>query len=740
MINWSHLGRVSRVLGRVVLAGLWVGIARLEAGEPVSAEGALERVTLQLKWRHQFQFAGYYAAIEQGYYREAGLAVVLREAEPGKDPVEAVLRGEAEFGVGTSELVLLRAKGEPVVVLAAVFQHSPLVLLTLGGGAETDLQAAHDRPMMVEPQSAELFAYFKNEGIDPARLNVVHHTFSVADLLGGKVGAMTGYVSDEPFLLQQAGVAFSVFSPRAGGIDFYGDNLFTTEAELRKNEARVKAFRAASLRGWDYALAHPEEIVDLIVSRYQSVKSREHLLFEAERTIQLMHPGLIEVGHMNPGRWRHIADTYAEFGMVPKGFPVAAMVYDADPKPDLRGWYWALGIALALAVAALGWVAPLVRLNRRLRRGERQYRELAENAPFPVVISDLESGRIVFANRLAAEMFGERPETLFNRAAVGFYARPEDRTRLLEDLREGPAVPPREICFRDRRGREIWTLLSAGRVEFDGYAGVAVAFHDITARRALEEELRQAKDCAESANLERNRYLAVMSHEIRTPMNGIRGLAEMMLEEPRVLDADQRENLRMMRTAADSLMRLVNELLDWSQLESGAVAIDASPVVLADFIRHLAGLFRPATEARGVELRFELAPETPPIVITDPLRLRQILSNLLSNAAKFTAQGSVTLAVGPAGGGPDADGKMRIWFSVTDTGPGIPAAVQPKLFSPFVQADASVAQRYGGSGLGLSISLGLARLLGGGITLESEEGRGSVFTVEILVGVPDEAS
>ena len=726
--------------GWLVAGVLWVGAAvSLGAAEKASSEGELDRVTLQLKWRHQFQFAGYYAAIEQGYYREAGLDVVLREAEPGKDPVEAVLRGEAEFGVGTSELVLLRAKGEPVVVLAAVFQHSPLVLLTLGGGAEVDLQAVHDRPMMVEPQSAELFAYFKNEGIDPARLKVVHHTFSVEDLLRGKVGAMTGYLSDEPYLLQQAGVPFSVFSPRAGGIDFYGDNLFTTEAELRKNEARVKAFRAASLRGWDYALAHPAEIVELIVTRYQSVKSREHLLFEAERTIQLMHPGLIEVGHMNPGRWRHIADTYADFGMVPKGFGVGAMIYDADPKPDLRIWYWALGITGALTVAALGWVAPLVKLNRRLRRGERQYRELADNVPFPVVISDLESGRIVFANRLAAEMFGERPDTLFNRAAVGFYVRPEDRSRLLADLREGLALPPREICLRDRRGREIWTLLSAGRVEFDGHAGVAVAFHDITARRALEEELRQAKDCAESANLERNRYLAVMSHEIRTPMNGIRGLAEMMLEENRSLDDDQRENLRMMHTAADSLMKLVNELLDWSQLESGAVAIEATQVLLADFLRPLVGLFRPATEARGVELRLEIAPEVPPIIVTDPLRLRQILSNLLSNAAKFTAQGSVTLAV--RAGVTDADtraaGKVRIQFSVTDTGPGIPAAVQPKLFAPFVQADASVARRYGGSGLGLSISQGLARLLGGAITLESEEGRGSVFTVDIAVGLPD---
>ena len=187
-----------------------------------------------LKWRHQFQFAGYYAAIEQGYYRDAGLAVTLREASTAHDPTEEVIEGRAEFGVGNSDLLLFRQKGYPVVVLADIFQHSPLVLVARTASGATDLQALHDkRLMMVPSESAELFAYFKYEGVDPSKLHVQPQTFNIEDFISGKVDAMSAYSTDEPFLLRQRGVPFYSFVPRAGGIDFYGDCLFTTETQIK---------------------------------------------------------------------------------------------------------------------------------------------------------------------------------------------------------------------------------------------------------------------------------------------------------------------------------------------------------------------------------------------------------------------------------------------------------------------------------------------------------------------------
>jgi signal transduction histidine kinase len=356
------------ILGWLVIMGGLVGVGR-------GAEDS-DQVVLQLKWRHQFQFAGYYAAVQQGYYREAGLNVLLLEAKPGEDPVQAVLRGRADFGVGTSELLLERARGEPVVLLATIFQHSPLVLLTRKTEQTPDLQSLHDQPIMLEPQSAELLAYFKYEGVDPAKLHVVHHSFEVYDLIAGKVAAMSAYLTDEPFRMKQAGVDYQVFTPRSGGIDFYGDNLFTTEGQIRQFPERVRKFREASLRGWEYAMAHAEEINDYIQQNYHPKKSRAHLDYEAEQMQQLLHPGLIEIGHSNPGRWRHMAATYAEFGMMPADFDLTEFLYDPNPQPDHRWAYWSIGAASVMALIALGWVWPLYRINQKLRAAK----EAAESA------------------------------------------------------------------------------------------------------------------------------------------------------------------------------------------------------------------------------------------------------------------------------------------------------------------------------------------------------------------------
>ncbi len=167
---------------------------------PFLAFGA-DKVRLQLKWQHQFQFAGYYAAQEQGYYRNAGLEVDILPARPGEDPVQQVVQGKAEFGVGSTELLQLREQGVPVVALAVIFQHSPLALMTL---KHDGLQTIHDlagRKVMIEPGSAELHAYLRSEGISADQFTLLPHTFGVQELLSGTVDAISVYVTDEPFTL-----------------------------------------------------------------------------------------------------------------------------------------------------------------------------------------------------------------------------------------------------------------------------------------------------------------------------------------------------------------------------------------------------------------------------------------------------------------------------------------------------------------------------------------------------------
>jgi diguanylate cyclase (GGDEF)-like protein len=313
-------------------------------------------VTLQLNWKHQFQFAGYYAAIEKGYYREAGFEVRLVEAAEGVDPIDQVLAGHAQYGVGASELALRRGQGQPLVALAVVLQHSPLVLLARNDRAQSVHELAGKRIMLV-PHETELYAYLARESLPRSRIVEVPHSFNPGDLIKGRVDAVSGYSTDEPFLLRQAGLSYSAFSPRASGIDFYGDTLFTTEAQVRKSRARVDAFRLASLRGWRYAMDNSGEIADLIRSRHSTRHSREHLLFEAAELRRLMQPELVEIGHSNPGRWRHIANVYAEVGMLPQGREAVfdGLIFDPNPQTDLTWLYrgFAAAVIALLAIVAL---------------------------------------------------------------------------------------------------------------------------------------------------------------------------------------------------------------------------------------------------------------------------------------------------------------------------------------------------------------------------------------------------
>jgi ABC-type nitrate/sulfonate/bicarbonate transport system substrate-binding protein len=387
-------------------ARLFVGIAVWLSAFPASA---LEAITLQLKWSHAFQFAGYYAAQTKGYYREAGLEVFLREAGPGIDPLEAVLGGRAQYGVGTSSLLLSRKAGKPVVALAVVFQHSPLVLLVRQKPGARGTQGVHDldgKRLMIEPQSDELIAYLKQEGISLDRLTQLPHSFQLQDLIDGRVDAMSAYVTNEPYYLSRMGLEYQTYTPRSAGIDFYGDNLFTTETEMKVHPERVRAFRAASLRGWQYAMDHPDEIIDLILANYPTQHPREFFEYEAQHMVPLMRTDLVEAGYMTRGRWRHIADTYADLGLMPADYPLDGFLYEPGANTDLTKLYVAFGLLLAL-VAIAAYVQRLqTRLKQALAIQSRSEAELKAQA-----IVDSQSGLatpLLLHNRLEHLLAGLR--------------------------------------------------------------------------------------------------------------------------------------------------------------------------------------------------------------------------------------------------------------------------------------------------------------------------------------------
>jgi len=359
-------------------------ICALLAGLVLAAgASALEQVTLQLKWEHQFQFAGYYAAQEQGFYREAGLDVTLRELERDGDSVQSVLSGAAAYGVANTGLLVNRSRGEPVVVLASIFQHSPDVLLVrTGTDGQPDLKPGGT--LMLAPSNVELLAFVKKSGPPLSTLRQVNHTFKIDDLIAGRVDAMAAYSTDVPFLLARQKVGVDLISPQSIGVDFYGDVLFTTETELREHPARAAAMRAATLRGWRYAMEHPRQIVDLIRARYPHRLSRELLLFEASQMVPLMETSVAETGYSNPQRWRAIAALYQEVGILPADFSIDGFLYQA-PGLELRTLYISLtgALFLLLLAAAVAWrfmrLGALLQAERSALRATQEQLTNAEN-------------------------------------------------------------------------------------------------------------------------------------------------------------------------------------------------------------------------------------------------------------------------------------------------------------------------------------------------------------------------
>nr|CRH04359.1 Exported protein of unknown function Containing NMT1/THI5 like domain [Candidatus Magnetococcus massalia] len=332
-------------------AQLWA-----EPHDELLPSDGLDTVIVQLAWRHQFQFAGYYAAVAQGYFREVGLHVVLVEGIEGEDPAQVVAHGDAHFGIGTPELVINRNQGLPVVALAAIHQHSPYAIVTL---RKEGMESIHDlakKRIMIEPNAAEVRAYLRKEGLDPSELQIVEHSFNLLSLIEGDVDAMTVYQTDEPFKLKQSGYEFNLYSARSGGVDFYGDVLFTVEDEIRNNPERVKAFMHAVKRGWAYAMQNQQEMVRLIYKHYTQRKSLKQLHFEAKASESLLQHDLVEIGYMNPGRWQHIAETYAKLGMLPADWNLEGFLYKEEQPTDWQRVYQVVGVAslLLLIVGAVG--------------------------------------------------------------------------------------------------------------------------------------------------------------------------------------------------------------------------------------------------------------------------------------------------------------------------------------------------------------------------------------------------
>jgi PAS domain S-box-containing protein len=374
-----------------------------------------------------------------------------------------------------------------------------------------------------------------------------------------------------------------------------------------------------------------------------------------------------------------------------------------------------------------------MRADEALSKERQVLRTLIDNVPDFMYVKDTESRFVVANARLVRSMGAKSLEELLGKTDFDFYSSEladayyQDERNVI--LTKQPLFNREEQCL-DANGDRTWLLTTKVPLfdsdgEVTGLAGVG---RDITTRKKAEFEWQRAKEAAEAASCAKSEFLANMSHEIRTPLNGVIGMTDLALDTE--LSAEQREYLQTVKLSADSLLTVINDILDFSKVEAGRMELELSDFDLAECVETTLKTLALRADEKGLELLCEIAPDVPDVVCADPARLRQILVNLIGNAIKFTHEGEVSLRV--ALDSKDGDTAV-LHFTVSDTGIGIPEDKQESIFDPFSQADTSTTRKYGGTGLGLTISARFIALMGGRIWVESAPGQGTQFHFTILV-------
>ena len=427
--------------------------------------------------------------------------------------------------------------------------------------------------------------------------------------------------------------------------------------------------------------------------------------------------------------------------------PLAAVAAVTAPILAWRGAVAGAGAVLGAGVtmAALPGLPPsrgsAHRSRWKLRRGAEHPSEADPQRAWRILqsahdafISIDSEGTVTDWNPRAESLFGWSPREAVGRRLSDLIIPDDQRQAHIDGLaRLARAETPRILGQRmqmaavHRDGHPVPVELGVWRMGTGTEASFHAFLHDITERVRMETDLRESRDEALEASKSTARFLATMSHEIRTPMNGVLGLTELLMDT--LLDDTQRRYAEGIHSAGKILLSVINDVLDLSKLEAGKVELEQTAFDPARLLNEVAQVFAQPAADKGLRLTAEPDPALPPALIGDPSRLRQILTNLTSNAVKFTSSGSVTLTAVPENGHQQrADAPLvPIRFQVADTGIGIAEKDRERVFEPFVQADASTTRRFGGTGLGMAICRHLVQAMGGQIGLDSEPGVGTTF-------------
>jgi PAS domain S-box-containing protein len=685
----------------------------------------LKRVILKLKWKHQFQFAGYYAAIEKGLYKKAGLDVVLVEPGENGDPVNDVIDSKAHFGIGTSSLMLDHASGKPIVAIAPIFQHSATVLIALKKSAAVPADLI-GKKLMIEPQSADIITYLQSFGVSPSKCILYPHAYSPEPLIKGEIDAITAYLTDEPFLLQNAGIEYRIFSPVEAGIDFYGDTLFTSREYAKKYPETVEKFKRASIEGWIYAFNNADEIINLIFNKYSTRHSIPHLKFEAEQMKKYVIPEVIQIGYSKPERWSQIAAVYKKQNLLDESYTMEDFLYEDVVKVKVEYHFWPIAVISIIAFLVGSAAFFFYRLNLKLKaeissrrasednlaKSEERYRVLVENNPMPIYIKSLQTREIKFINQVFENKFRVKKEFITGRQADIFYKEPGARDEIFKLINNYGYLKDHLVRLRDVEDNEYWISLSANIIDYEGAPSVLFMLSDISDKINREQEFKKL-------NHTKDRFLKITANDLRSSVGTLQSILDYLIKNFDLLKEPEKQDfLYSLKNCADSTYALLINLIEWTLNAAGDIKPAPAGVSIAAAVKEVFELF--SERAAYKKLKFESSAGEEAELYCDENMFKTILRNLVSNAVKFSRPGGTIKIAADENKLPG-----NIVLSISDTGVGIARERLDKLFNIDTTFCTEGTDGERGSGIGLVLCHEFAVKNGGALSIESDAGKGS---------------
>ncbi|HEY5824654.1 MAG TPA: PAS domain S-box protein [Cyclobacteriaceae bacterium] len=380
-------------------------------------------------------------------------------------------------------------------------------------------------------------------------------------------------------------------------------------------------------------------------------------------------------------------------------------------------------------------ITKLKKAEQKMEESETRYRLLSENSSDVVSLNDLD-GRFEYISPACIDLHEYTPEELIGRKGSEFMT--EEGTQMVQ--KQGPllrkkmerneSIPPMQFQLITKSGKVVWVENAMKPVFKNGQlTGFQSTLRNISERKKVEEDLLKAKEKAEEATLAKSQFLSMMSHEIRTPLNAIIGITNIMLDEkPR---EDQLESLKLLKFSGENLLTIINDILDFSKIEAGKIELETISFNIRELFQHHVNLLEARVQDKGIEVQLLTDKNIPELLLGDPVRIGQIINNLVSNAIKFTEKGYVEISISQLK--KTSDQKSDLLISVKDTGIGIPKEKLESVFESFTQASSDTTRKFGGTGLGLSITRKLLHLMGSEVNVESQYGYGSTFSFELTL-------